>query len=313
MIISPDQIHSKWRSADFSHGGYIQLEITHPLEWYIGYKGIDEKTLLVISKNEPERIPSSKSLLVSKGLRTDGRWALTFTLMRKDQDSVFETLCSDIICYSETAADEAAALLQVAKRYKQWDKLLEHQRKSLMDESSRKGLFGELVFLNQVMDKGKSALPAVQGWVGPDGADQDFAYDGYWHEIKTVGLAADSIAISSLEQLNTETPGEIVVMRVDKCAPQHANARSLSEEVDLTIERVSSDSDALTLLENKLSKYGYIDLPEYREQKYHYSGRDRFLVNVDFPRLTSVNVPAQVTAAQYSISLAGIADWKLEE
>lgn len=313
MIITPDQIHSKWRSADFSHGGYIQLEITHPLEWYIGYKGIDEKTLLVISKNEPERIPSSKSLLVSKGLRTDGRWALTFTLMRKDQDSVFETLCSDIICYSETAADEAAALLQVAKRYKQWDKLLEHQRKSLMDESSRKGLFGELIFLNQVMGDGKSALSAVQGWVGPDGADQDFAYDGYWHEIKTVGLAADSIAISSLEQLNTETPGEIVVMRVDKCAPQHANARSLSEEVDLTIERVSSDSDALTLLENKLSKYGYIDLPEYREQKYHYSGRDRFLVDDDFPRLTSVNVPAQVAAVQYSISLAGIADWKLEE
>ena len=84
MIITPDQIHNKWRSVDFSHGGYIQLEITHPLEWYIGYKGINEKTLLVISTNEPERIPSSKSLLVSKGLRTDGRWALTFTLMRKD-------------------------------------------------------------------------------------------------------------------------------------------------------------------------------------------------------------------------------------
>ena len=313
MIITPDQIHSKWRSVDFSHGGYIQLEITHPLEWFIGYKGIDEKTLLVISANEPERISSSKSLLVTKGLRTDGRWALTFTLMRKGQDSVFETLCADIICYSETAADEASALLQVAKRYKQWDKLLEHQRKSLMDESSRKGLFGELIFLNQVMDNGRPALPAVQGWVGPDGADQDCVYDGCWQEVKTVGLVADSVAISSLEQLNTEAPGEIVVMRVDKCAPQHANARSLSEEVDLTIERVSSDSDALTLLENKLSKYGYIDLPEYREQKYHYSGRDRFLVDEDFPRLTSDNVPAQVTAAQYSISLAGIADWKLEE
>ena len=102
-------------------------------------------------------------------------------------------------------------------------------------------------------------------------------------------------------------------MRVDKCAPQHADAKSLAEEVDLTIERVSSDSDALTLLENKLSKYGYIELPEYREQKYHYSGRDRFNVDDDFPRLTSANVPAQVTAAQYSISLAGIAAWKLEE
>ena len=313
MIITPDQIHSKWRSVDFSHGGYIQLEITHPLEWYIGYKGIDEKTLLVISANEPERIPSSKSLLVTKGLRTDGRWALTFTLMRKDQDSVFETLCADIICYSETAADDASALLQVAKRYKQWDKLLEHQRKSLMDESSRKGLFGELVFLNQVMDNGRPALPAVQGWVGPDGADQDFAYDSFWHEIKTVGISADSITISSLEQLNTESSGEIVVMRVDKCAPQHADARSLAEEVDLTVERISSDSDALTLLENKLSKYGYIDLPEYREQKYHYSGRERFFVGDGFPRLTSANVPTQITAAQYSISLAGIAAWKMEE
>ena len=175
MKISPEWIHYKWESIDSSHWGYIQLEISHPLEWYIGYKEIDTKTLLIISNNEPDPISSSKSLLVSKRLRPDGRWTLTFSLLRKDQDSVFETLCYDIICYSETAGDETNALMLVAKRFKQWNKLLEHQRKSLMDESSRKGLFGELVFLNQVLDSGKPPLVAIQGWVGPDGADQDFS------------------------------------------------------------------------------------------------------------------------------------------
>lgn len=313
MKITAEYLHGKWKSISYYDGGYIQVEVKHPLEWYVGYKEIDIKVLLIISEKEPELLQTSKSIAVSKGHRSDGRWALSFALMRVEQDSVFELLCADLIACSQAAGDDVEALALIAKRYKQWNKLLEHQRKSLMDENNRKGLLGELTYLCSVIDSGYPPLAAVQGWVGPDGADQDFVYSDGWHEVKSVGVATTSITISSLEQLCDNEPGELVVIFIDKCAPERKDAVSLGEQVDLILTRLHEDEDALALFERKLVSYGYIDLPEYREQKYVRSGSSRFLVDATFPKLTADNVMPQIIGAQYSISLAGIECWRVED
>lgn len=313
MKITAEQLHRKWISIDYYDGGYIQIEVQHPLDWFVGYEQINQKTLLILSEKEPELLPTSKSIVVSKRRRTDNRWTLLLTLMRAEQESVFETLCADIITYSGTAEDESSALSLTSKRYKQWNKLLEYQKKSLMDENSRKGLLGELIYLCDVIRSGYPILSAVQGWVGPDGADQDFVYADGWHEIKSVGLSAASISISSLEQLDREESGELVVMRIDKCAPERDGAFSLGDQVDAVLKLIMRNSDALSLMERKLASCGYIDLPEYREQKYILSGKSRFTVDSSFPKLTGDSTPAQIISAQYVISLAGIEDWRLEE
>lgn len=313
MKITAEYLHEKWRAIDYYDGGYMQVEAKHALEWHVGYREIDHKTLVMVSNKEPELLPSSKSIVVAKGRRLDGRWVLTFTLMRTEQDSVFELLCADLIAYSQSAENEATALNLTVKRFKQWNKLLEHQRKSLMDESNRKGLLGELTYLCEVIDGGYPIVAAVQGWVGPDGADQDFVYTDGWREVKSVGVSASSVKISSLEQLANSDPGELVVMLIDKCAPERSGAVSLGEQVDRTFERVRKDADALSLLESKLMRYGFIDLPEYREQKYVCSGKMRFRVDADFPRLTADNVAPQIIETQYSISLAGIEGWRMED
>ena len=108
-------------------------------------------------------------------------------------------------------------------------------------------------------------------------------------------------------------PGELVVMLIDKCAPERSGSVSLGEQVDLALGRVHEDADALSLLESKLTRYGFIDLPEYREQKYVCSGKMRFRVDANFPRLTADNVPPQIIQAEYSISLAGIESWRMED
>ncbi len=313
MKITSEHLHGKWNSINYYDGGYIQIEAEHVLEWHVGYKEIDQKTLVIVTDKEPELLPSSKSIIVAKGRRVDGRWALSFTLMRIEQDSVFELLCADLITYSHAAENELSALHLVVKRFKQWNKLLEHQRKNLMDESSRKGLLGELIYLCDVIDSGYPLAAAIQGWVGPDGADQDFVYASGWYEIKSVGISASSVKISSLEQLANSDPGELVIMRIDKCAPERSGAVSLGEQVDLILARVHKDPDALLLLESKLMRCGFIDLPEYREQKYVCSGKMRFRIDADFPKLSAANVAPQITETQYSISLAGIENWRMED
>ena len=103
MKITAEYLHEKWNAFNYYDGGYIQIEVKHALEWHVGYKEIDQKALVIISQNEPELLPSSKSIVVTKGRRTDGRWTLSFVLMRNEQDSVFELLCADLISYSQTA------------------------------------------------------------------------------------------------------------------------------------------------------------------------------------------------------------------
>jgi hypothetical protein len=148
MKITPNLLESKWDSIKYTDGGFLQIDTLHPLEWHIGYQSISQRTLLLISDTPIGAVDSSKSLMVTRRCReSDNRWTLSFELLRDEQQSVFSTLCCDIIEHSRTATNEEDALELVIKRYKQWSKLLESQKSGLMNETTRKGLLGELLFL----------------------------------------------------------------------------------------------------------------------------------------------------------------------
>jgi hypothetical protein len=310
MRTTPEILQRQWNSIDYKDGGFLQIDTQHPLEWHIGYQSISQKTLLLVCATDIGTIESSKSMAVTRRKReTDNRWALSFELLRNEQEDVFAILCSDIIEHSRSVSNEKDALALVISRYNQWSRLLELQRSGLMDENSRKGLLGELLFLQERIEEGYSALTAIQGWVGADGADQDFIYKDGWHEVKGVGASAASVTISSLEQLDCASEGELVIMRIDKTAPDKAGALSLNDAVRQISSNLTGASDALGLFRSKLSAYGYIDLQEYSEQKYTCSGSQRYIVNDTFPRLIRQNVPTQVESLQYELSLSSLADW----
>jgi hypothetical protein len=310
MKITPEILQRQWNSIKYTSGGFLQIDTQHPLEWHIGYQSISQRTLLLVSDTEIGAIESSKSMIVSRRRReSDNRWTLSFELLRNEQQGVFAILCCDVIEHSRPAANETEALKLVIDRYKQWSRLLETQRSGLMDENSRKGLLGELLFLQERIEKGDPVLTAVQGWVGADGADQDFVYEDGWHEVKSVGASAASVTISSLEQLDSADEGELVIMRIDKAAPDKAGALSLNYAVRQISCKLTDASDALDLFRSKLSTYGYIDLQEYSEQKYSFSGSQRYGVNDTFPRLTRQNVPTQIESLHYELSLPSLTDW----
>lgn len=310
MRITPEILQRQWNSINYKDGGFLQIDTLHPLEWHIGYQSISQKTLLLVCTTDVGTVESSKSMAVTRRKREiDNRWTLSFELLRNEQEGVFATLCSDIIEHSRTASNEKEALTLVISRYKQWSRLLESQRSGLMDENSRKGLLGELLFLQERIDESDSALTALQGWVGASGADQDFMYEGGWYEIKSVGVSATSVTISSLEQLDCADEGELVIMRIDKAAPDKAGALSLNDAVRQICDKIADVSDAIELFRSKLSAYGYIDLQEYSVQKYYCSGSQRYSVNNTFPRLIRRNVPSQVETLRYELSLSSLAGW----
>lgn len=314
MKLTPEILETQWNSIKYIDGGFLQIDTKHPLEWHIGYQSISQRTLLLVTDIEVGVIESSKSMIVSRRRReSDDRWTLSFELLRSEQQGVFATLCCDIIEYSRSATTEMEALKLVIRRYKQWSRLLETQRSGLMDERSQKGLLGELLFLEQRIMLGGSMLATIQGWIGADGADQDFIYHDGWFEVKSTGASAVSITISSLEQLDCADTGELVIQRLDKTTPEKSKAFSLNDIVYKISSILADDDEALDLFRVKLSAYGYIDLQEYSEQKYTYSGTQRYLVDESFPKLTKANVPSQVVSLHYELDLPSLKNWRKEQ
>lgn len=309
MKITSEFLRQQWDSIDYKDGGFLQIDIQHPLQWHIGYQSILQPTLLLVCDSEIQAIESSKSMAVNRRRReTDNRWTLTFELLRNEQQGVFTILCCDVIEYSRLAANEQEALKLVISRYKQWSRLLEAQQSGLMDENTRKGLIGELLFLEQRLAMTDLTLAAVQGWSGADRADQDFMYSDGWFEVKSIGVSATSVTISSLEQLDCEDKGKLIIMRIDKVAPERANAFSLNDIVHRICNNL--DSDAFNLFRSKLVAYGYLDLQEYSEQKYYHSDTQRYNVDDTFPRLIAKLVPPQITSLHYELDLPSLANWQ---
>ena len=313
MKITPEILERQWSSINYRDGGFLQINVSHPLEWHVGYLSISQRTLLLVSDSEFEQIDSSKSMAVSRRKReVDNRWTLSFELLRNEQQGVFAILCCDIIEHSRLATNEKEALKLVIKRYKQWSKLLETQRSGLMSEQSRKGLTGELLFLESRLTSSEGLLPVIQGWAGADNADQDFVYPDGWFEVKSIGLSATSVSISSLEQLDCIDDGMLVIQRIEKVSPNKADSFSLNDVVYRIFAELTDESDALDLFRAKLNAYGYIDLQEYSEQKYYHAETVLYRVDEFFPRLVAKNIPLQIISAQYELSLPSLAEWRKE-
>jgi hypothetical protein len=310
MKITPEYLEKQWNGINYTDGGFLQIDTQHPLEWHIGYQSISQRTLLILCDVDIGKIVSSKSMIVNQRRReSDNRWTLSFELLRDEQQEVFAILCCDIIEHSRFASCEEEALNLVLNRYKQWSKLLESQKSGMMDENRRKGLLGELLFLEKRIATSDIALSAVQGWVGAEGADQDFVYPEGWYEVKSIGVSTTSVTISSLEQLDCPDLGELVIQRIDKVAPDKSKAVTLNEIVGRISEMLIGDAEAMDLFRSKLSEYGYIDLQEYSEQKYFHAESVRFSVNETFPKLTRKNVQMQITNASYELSVPALSEW----
>ncbi|MFJ9501557.1 PD-(D/E)XK motif protein [Brevibacillus centrosporus] len=312
MMLSNEILRDRWSKISFQNGGYVRIDASHPLEWHIGYEDISQKSLLLLCDYEPEPIRSSKSILFSVGERADGKWAIIFRLIRNEQEEVFIRLCCDLIESSRNQPNTIIGHKFVVNRFKQWTKLMELQGSGILSDSERKGLLGELLFLQQRLVEGVPSLDAVNSWIGPGGADQDFVYSNGWYEVKAVGLGAKMVTISSLEQLNAPLPGELVLFYIDKTAPNANNGFTLISKVAEIQNCLQHSSAASELFNKKLLQYGFINTREYEEYWYSLGGTNRYCVDWQFPRLFKGNVPHQITRASYEISIQAIENWRID-
>ena len=291
---------------------FRRVSNSHPLDLYIGKDVSARPTLLLISSNEPSHIFSSKLIGVHAGKRADERWALSFSLSDPKFEDIFYHFCDDIVESSADISDRDKGTLFICGRYVKWQELLKKNSSGLLSFAEIKGLVGELTFLKRVLFEKYTPQKALLSWIGPYKADQDFVCPESWYEVKAVVSGAESVHISSVEQLDTEMPGELVIVYLDKTSRSDPNRITLNNLVDEITENLPS-GDERRILRDILIEQGYIHRDEYDEYAFKYAGHTRYAVTGDFPALRRKDIPESVTNAQYTISLASISEYIKEE
>jgi len=309
--MNTNDLKNKWSSFKSQKGLLQRLDPNHPMDFFIGIndKGYDE--LALFTTIEPAQMKSSEALEVEKNVRKDGRWATQISSLDEKNEDIFSRLCLDLVEVSVDVNSEQEGLNRVIRRFVAWQRLFANLKNDL-PISVLKGLVGELSFLKRIAEHyGWEA--AIESWLGPDGADRDFVYNDCWYEIKAISTGKDKVTISSLNQLESDNAGFLVLFHVDETSATDGNAVSVVELVEEIKDSIKDMPVSLHEFENKLLKLGYLKKKTYEELFFSIGEVINYQVDDAFPRLVTSSVPSEIVSAKYDLSVAGIEKWKADE
>ena len=300
-------IEEKFARGAESHT-YLRIDSEFRTNIFLGYNDDGQMSLVVAEPGREAVVKSSKLIDVSLKRREDNKMALKFDLLDESYKSMFFIFCKDIIAVCERAGSDMA-ISNALMRWKYWKEMFGKKKSSILDKQEIKGLIGELFELRDHFIKDFGETVAVQSWMGPLLGHKDFEIDETWYEVKAVNENAVQVNISSLEQLESENDGHLVIIRLEDASMTSSVAVNLNEMVLRVAEEIK-DPENLDLFMTRLDNMGYAPDEEYDNYNFVFKGRQCYSVTEQFPRLTRSSVSESIGNAKYTILLNGISEFK---
>lgn len=287
---------------------YQRIDPDYKVNIFLGYNDNGKMSMILTENGKEEKVKSSKLIDVHLKRRGDHKLALSFDLLDLAYAPMFTVFCKDMIIVCERAGKDMA-ISSALVRWKYWIEMFGKKRSQLLDRQEIKGLMGELYELKNHMIPVLRCKEAIKSWMGPLLGHKDFEVNDTWYEIKTINDGAIQLIISSLEQLESEDDGHLVVVWVNETS--EANERSLNlNKMVLQITDLINDPEVLEEFRIKLDNVGYTLDPEYDNYNFVFKGTETYTVNDGFPRLRRSEVNEAIGNVKYTILLAGITDYK---
>jgi hypothetical protein len=241
-----------------------------------------------------------------------GAQRLVLTLHREVDRDLFAGLCRTLLAALEHATDPSSSLTVALAHIRRWKAFWAGGAFQHLSPEEVRGLFAELIFLLELIERPSSISEAVAAWLGPERSHQDFIFGNTAVEIKSLsGTERSSVKISSEDQL--ESLNDQLFLRIYRLSSlaEAIGARSLNGLVDQVRDRLS-EAEAIDEFERKLAIHRYAPLPLYDDPKFVVSETRSFRVRGDFPRLVRSLLPVGITKTSYDIKLEAIAAYECD-
>lgn len=287
---------------------YQRIDSDYKVNIFLGYNDDGKMSMILTEDGREERVKSSKLIDVQMKRREDRKLALSFDLLDQAYAPMFTVFCKDMIIVCEKAGKDFAISSAII-RWKYWKELFGKKRSQILEKQEIKGLMGELYELQTRMIPEYGYQKAIKSWMGPLLGHKDFEIDDTWFEVKTVNDGAVQLVVSSLEQLESEEDGHLIVVRMDETCEINSKALNLNKII-LQIIDLIEDPEILEEFRIKLDNIGYIADPEYESYNFIVKGSELYTVDESFPRLSRKDMNSAIGNVKYTILIAGIADFK---
>lgn len=287
------------------------LDAEHPFKFYIGKEQNGDILFLLVDSQRPLPMKSMRSVKISSHQRSDGQWSLLLTLSRRELAGLFALLCEDLIAASRALPRTISAMTFMSTRLGNWRRLIEQGQQSLLSPSEVRGLFGEMTVLEKLFLRDFPVKTAIEAWVGPMGADQDFQTDRLAYEVKTIQVDAPAVAISSERQLfSTRDEFKLVLLTLSES--DEGGGESLNTLVARIRNQLLDTPDALETFDERVAVTGYLVRAEYDFPLFRIAAVQSFVISDDFPKILPSMLDVGVHEVRYQIALSALTHCKVE-
>lgn len=288
---------------------------------YAGWSMPINQPALVI-ETATASLPSDIELPQSIGFRIaitplsagrDGKVRITVESQDKRFSDIFPVLIQDAYEYMIEAENETELIRRTVSRLHHWQVFLKNHKKSRLSESAQIGLWGELWFLKSRLLQYLGMDSAVNSWLGPEGKNQDFEFEGIAVEVKTTSANPhERLYISNVRQLEPAGLDRLYLYHI-ALAVHHESGMSLPDIIRRLREFIKQSPLSLERFNEKLFKLGYLDSEAswYSRTGYHVLSQNAYLVHEGFPRISLESIPQGVGDVKFSLVLSACSDYKV--
>lgn len=256
----------------------------------------------------PVKVVGSKPLVVNQYKIDEKVLILRFSLEYNELVGCFSAFCEDLVLSVQDMPDGNAAYKTLVSRFQAWRKLFKPNR-TILSEYEIQGLIGELLFMKNYAIPHWGIDEALESWTGPEKTHKDFSKGDKWFEIKTITSGKETVRISSIEQLDSDSDGVLCIYSLEKMSPSF-NGIKLNFLVNELCTKFSLNQKDILL--NKLELFGFDFEPANDNYVYALTDFSSYSVKRGFPRLERSNVPLPISKAIYDIIISELAPFKIK-
>ena len=220
---------------------------------------------------------------------------------------MFTMMVIDVMSNLDISTSEASIFQIFLTRIRAWQEFMRRGAETRLRPEAEIGLYGELLFLRELLINGVAPSVATESWIGPLNGTQDFVLGHGAVEVKTtLATAGFPAEIGSLEQLDNSTRQPLFLaaarIRLDDAG---ATLPTLVSDIRTLL---SADPLACSSLNVKLLHAGYFDgaAQDYKRHFVPVSQR-LFLIDDSFPKLTKAMVRPEISQARYNLDVDSVA------
>ncbi|WP_034267186.1 PD-(D/E)XK motif protein [Priestia aryabhattai] len=233
------------------------------------------------------------------------RYFLVLKQESEKSPEIFEDLLQNLIEHLEFMTEGDTLFSVVFSVLDRWRNFFSRGGYYLLTEEQQRGLFGELYFIREWMNKFPAHPPLlIEQWEGPMSGRIDFKNTKYAVEIKTcVEKLRKEIKIANEKQLKLTEVVNKIYLYVCFIEPNQTHGQSLQEIVEEIRGILSHRSERLLLKFNDLLMELGFKEDEYKDKLFFVHTEEAYEVTEDFPKISDEILPAGVSHVSYSIDL----------